>query len=956
MTPPSAPLPPPSPFDVWAVLDFWLRRWRWLAFWTVICAVAGAAFAGWKWARSFTSSAQLIHYEPSAVDDTYHPRAISTPSLVVMLQSPGLLEEIGSQLTPPMSAKLLARRLTVILDRNNDVATVTAMGGTAEWTTDLVKRFCSAAIAYTRALQRVEANEASESVTRQLTQVEAEIAAARATVPAASVATVAALSAAPEAPVALISDLPQRLQAARDQLDDLLARYTDAHPLVREQRARLGALEAAQRRAPAAAPSSATTAPALSPAFYGRITPEEVAMGERFRALETNRALLIGRQRAIQPFREDPPGYFRVLLSPTANPTLEQRHRLEMVLCGILGAFFGLFGSAAQILLAEFLDNRIKTRADVRRVTGLPLLATLGDLRTMLPADQEQWAFRAWTALQSRLSTSSNHGIVCGITSAHSGDGRSTWINLLARAAGNCGFRVLTITAQPSPEIAAELARRDRRKTPTAAPFPAPNSVALTASVLSTPGEIVAQLSGAHSLPRVDIPLPGWVWNLDRRKQWHTALEAWRAIDHVVIFVELPPASVAETVLLAENVPNVLWLVDSNRSDATETHAELETLRDARCNLVGAVLNRERAAPLRGRFSRWFGSSAAVLSLALALIAPPPAHAAAVATQISSAPSPASASAPVAFSVTDLTARAAWQQRLTLGPGDLLSFHLFGAPELTREDVPIGPDGRVSYLEAENLLAAGLSVDELRDRLNTELGKFRRAPQAYITPRAYRSQRYYVLGTVVQKGIFPLDRPLTVIEAVARARGFETGVSRGNLVETTDFSRSFITRGGQRLPLDFEKLFVHGDLSQNVALEPGDYLYFPAAAAGSIHVLGEVRAPGAVTFDSDTSVLSAIATRGGFGLRAWKKHVLVVRQTAGQPEAFKVDAHGALAGTAPNFALRPGDLVYVSNRPWIRVEELLDRAASAFIEAAVISWTGLNIGPGGNSTPTTTVP
>src|SRR6185436_2294436 len=96
---------------------------------------------------------------------------------------------------------------------------------------------------------------------------------------------------------------------------------------------------------------------AVSPSFYGRITPEEVAMGERFRSLETNRAVLIGRQRAIQPFRDNPPGYFRLLVSATANPTLEHRHRLEIVLCACLGAFFGLIGSAGQILLGEFLDN-----------------------------------------------------------------------------------------------------------------------------------------------------------------------------------------------------------------------------------------------------------------------------------------------------------------------------------------------------------------------------------------------------------------------------------------------------------------------------------------------------------------------------------------------------------------------------------------------------------------------
>lgn len=942
---PSSSLPAqPAPFDTWAVLDFWLRRWRWLACWTIVFAAAGAGLATLKWSRSFTSTAQLIHYEPSAVDDTFHPRAISTPSLVVMLQSPALFEEIGAQLSPPVAGKLLARRLTLTLDRNNDVATVTAIGSSAAETVDLVKRFCDAAIAYTRTLQRVEATEAGESVTRQLAQVETEIAAARTAVPAASVATVAALSVGPELPVAIPSDLPQRLQAARDQLDDLTVRFTDINPLVIQQRARVALLEESQRRAASTAAANATTvtrapSPSQSPALYGRVTPEEVAMGERFRSLETNRALLISRQRAIHPFRENPPGYFKVLLSASANPTLEHRHRLELVLCACLGAFFGLVGSAGQILLAEFLDNRIKTRADVRRVTGLPLLATLGDLQTMLPADQDQWAFRAWTALQSRLSVSANHGIVCGITSAHSGDGRSTWINLLARAAGSCGFRVLTITAQPSPEIAAELARRDRRTAPTATPFAPPDSVALTASVLSTPGQIVEQLAGAKSLPRVDIPLPGWVWNLDRRKQWHTALEAWRTIEHVVIFVELPPASVAETVLLAENVPNLLWLVDSNRSDAAETHTELQTLRDARCNLVGAVLNRERTAPVRTRFSRWLGSSAALLvsTLVLTLPAPPALAADPV------APSPA------AFSVVDPAARAAWQQRLTLGPGDTLNFHLFGSPELTRNEIPVGPDGRISYLEAENLLAAGLTVDELRESLNTELGKFRRSPQAYVTPQAYRSKRYYVLGTVVQKGIFAFDRPITLIEAVARARGFETGVSRGNLVETTDFSRSFLGRGGQRLPVDFEKLFLHGDLSQNIALEPGDYLYFPAAPSGSIHVLGEVRAPGAVSFDADTNVLSAIATRGGFTVRAWKKHVLVIRNSSAHPETFKVDAHGALAGLAPNLALQPGDIVYVSNRPWIRAEELLDRATSAFIEAAVISWTGIHAVIGGGS-------
>jgi protein involved in polysaccharide export with SLBB domain/capsular polysaccharide biosynthesis protein len=964
-----APAPAPAvPFDTWAVLDFWSRRWAWVTWWTILFAVAGGYVAYLIFSKSYTSSAQLIHYEPTAVD-AYRPRDISTPSLVVMLQSAALYEKVGAQLRPPLSAKELSRRLELTLDRNNDVVMVTAHGDDRAATARLVNQFSDTAINYTQTLQKQEAVEAGDYVSRQLAQVETELHTERAAIPPASTGVVAAITEPDElAPIA--SDLPQRVQSARDQLNELLVRYTEAHPLVREQQARLAGLEDLQRRSAATAArapgKSRASAPVMSQAIYGRITPEEVAMGERLRALENNRALLISRQRAIQPFRETPPGYFRTLMPATPSRTLEHRHRLEIGLFAILGAFVGLMGSAGQILLSEFLDNRVKTRADVRRVTGLPLLATLGNFKHLSPAACDHWAFRAWTALQSRLSLSPNHGMVCGITSAGFGDGRSTWVDLLARAASGCGFRVLKITVEPPPEMIAEVARQHKtdksrkssKSTDTSlvpvVKDPTQETVSLTASVLASPGDIVSRLSAADAPPMVSIPLPGWVWNLERRKQWLSALEAWRAIENVVIFIELPPAAVSETVLLAENIPNLLWLVDAGKTDAADMHSELVTLREARCNLVGAVLNRERSMPVRGRFSRWLGSSAFLFFLiGLGLSFPGQPVSAAVVEAAEPAVQSATPTAPSTFSVVTPAQRVAWQQKLTLGPGDVLGFHIFGAPELSREEVPVGPDGRVSYLEAENILAAGLTVDELRDRLNEELGKFRRSPQAFVTPLAYRSKKYYMMGTVVQKGVFLLDRPITIIEAVARSRGFETGLSGGNMVETTDFSRCFITREGKHLPVDFEKLFLHGDLSQNVALEPNDYLYFPAAGSSAVYVLGEVRQPGAVPYNNQANVIAAIAARGGFTERAWRQRVLVVRGSQDHPETFRVNVDGAFtgeAGTFGNIELKPGDIVYIGNRPWVRAEELLDRAASAFVEAAVVSWTGIHLGPKTSST------
>src|SRR6185295_18930668 len=99
----------------------------------------------------------------------------------------------------------------------------------------------------------------------------------------------------------------------------------------------------------------------------------------------------------------------------------------------------------------EIADGRIKTAADVERVTGLPVLASAGDLQKMSPDEQEAWAFRTWTALSGQLNASPNHGMVCGFISSSSGEGCSTWVNLLVNAAQRRGLRAGAMTAQHSP-------------------------------------------------------------------------------------------------------------------------------------------------------------------------------------------------------------------------------------------------------------------------------------------------------------------------------------------------------------------------------------------------------------------------------------------------------------------------------------------------------------------------
>jgi len=62
--------------------------------------------------------------------------------------------------------------------------------------------------------------------------------------------------------------------------------------------------------------------------------------------------------------------------------------------------------------------------------------------------------------------------------------------------------------------------------------------------------------------------------------------------------------------------------------------------------------------------------------------------------------------------------RAAWQERLTLGPGDVLNLSLFDMPDTTWPEVVIRPDGRLTFLQARDIVASGLTIDELRAKLD----------------------------------------------------------------------------------------------------------------------------------------------------------------------------------------------------------------------------------------------
>lgn len=800
-----------------------------------------------------------------------------------------------------------------------------------------------------------------------------------------------------------------RVELARAELDQMRLTMKDANPLVIQKRAEIALLEQRAMKGESSKTAASSAAMSSHPLYLGVLDLEaqkpaleaeiadtqrsikdlEKTLGSRtgtdigfslkkaeLQSQRLGRESLQQRQREAELFLNNSLGYFGVQEPATMGNV---NHKARWMKVGLLSAAAGLLGLLASlglVMLTEAMDTSLKTPEDITRVTGLPVLATLGDLRKMSAAAQVNWAFRTLTLLKGKLNRNLDQALVCGIISANHGEGRSTWVSLLTSAASQRGLRVLTVDtrpAAPAPNVnesrkaEAKAETKTAPATESAAPMSDGSAIHLPdheetgaqtgangeASLISTPAKVAEHFDDPNSQSIVHIPLPGWVWSLERRKQWQDALESWKDIENIVIFVELPPASEPEAVLLAENLPQVIWLCGSGMADAVETNGHLETIQHARCNLVGAVLNHAPPPLFNNRLARWFQRISTCLALAGTLAAVQAQNPAAPARDAVEAtaeirPTVAGPGDPLSFSASARRKRAAWQEKLTFGPGDSMDIHVYGKPAMSRTNIMVGPDGRVNFLQAAGVQASGLSVEELRQRLDEEMAKYyteAAAPRTIVIPVAFSSKKYFMLGKVNAKGAYVLDRPLTLLEAVARAKGLETGLYRRNTVEMADLGQSFLVRNGAKMGVDFEKLFQEGDLTQNVLLEPNDYIYFASTAAREIYVLGEVMSPGPIGFGANATVLTAIADRGGYSERAFKKRVLVVRGSLREPETFVVDTGAVLDARMRDFKLQPRDIVYVSSRPWIKAEELLDEAASSFIQGAVTTWSGVNVGP-----------
>ena len=286
----------------------------------------------------------------------------------------------------------------------------------------------------------------------------------------------------------------------------------------------------------------------------------------------------------------------------------------------------------------------------------------------------------------------------------------------------------------------------------------------------------------------------------------------------------------------------------------------------------------------------------------------------------------------------------------TLGPGDRVEIELLGAAN-SRAVTSVGPDGKIYFYLLPGMDVWGLTLAETRDLLQKELAKYVTDPQLTVTLREVASKRVWLLGRLNRPGIYPMPAPMSLLEAIAQAGGTASAGNQGNQVtlqDLADLRHSFVMRQGQALSVDFYRLVREGDLSQNIFLQPDDFVYVPSALAQQVYVLGAVRSPRAMPYTDGMTLVSALAGASGattvdwfipgygnltYGPQpdAYLSHVGIVRGSLSEPRMMVVDYGAIIKGKARDVALEAGDIVYVPNTPFSTPKRYLNMIVNTFV-------------------------
>ncbi len=196
----------------------------------------------------------------------------------------------------------------------------------------------------------------------------------------------------------------------------------------------------------------------------------------------------------------------------------------------------------------------------------------------------------------------------------------------------------------------------------------------------------------------------------------------------------------------------------------------------------------------------------------------------------------------------------------------------------------------------------------------------------------YRSQPIYLTGAFKESGVYYLDQPTHLLQALALGKGIEMEGRNSREGGGADLLHARLVRENKIIPVDIYDLIMTSDVSKSIWLRGGDIIYVPVrdTKIQNVFVLGEVKNPGTISipYQREMSLIQALAAAGGMGNIEYKdRNIQIIRSlSTTRGEIISVNMESLLAGNLSPILLKEGDVIYVPRTPnesWNQVLNLI---------------------------------
>lgn len=156
-----------------------------------------------------------------------------------------------------------------------------------------------------------------------------------------------------------------------------------------------------------------------------------------------------------------------------------------------------------------------------------------------------------------------------------------------------------------------------------------------------------------------------------------------------------------------------------------------------------------------------------------------------------------------------------------LRTGDVLKVEFYYNEKLSRQ-VVIRPDGKITLPLKGEVTAAGLTPNELKDKITSLFADMLKQPEVTVSVESFNKNNFvYILGEVHKPDYYAIESPTTVTQLLARA-GVLT--STANLDTVLVLSRSKDGKPVGRL-VNVNKILKEANLNDDLLLNRFDVVY-----------------------------------------------------------------------------------------------------------------------------------